>query len=328
MSRNFSFRAWFYLFCSFCLSACGTLTPQIEEIWDDKSGPTLELKIKKQIYCEVQSAVAYVNQHTSPIGVWVSDPHDPTKEIEVSKPPLPEDWGVQIQLQLTVDENTNLAPGVTFNTPMIPGTTFFPGKVTVPGPQSYSFGLGGTLIAEAIRIDKFSSYYLISDLDKESRPECYPRSPTNPYGRPLDEFQGSSLLLESDLGIEKWLDNAVNMRAFGVSRKSAAQEVLSYDVKFEILSSGNVTPTWKLVRVTTSSGNLFSTKRDRTHEMILTLGPSASPPTPAKPKGAAKVLQVKAAEPGTLARDSALASDIGASVANQVRLLTSPLLSP
>ncbi len=319
MNRLFYFRAWLCLCCSFGLSGCGTLTPQIEEIWDDRGGSSLELKIKKQIYCELQAAVSYVNAHTGPVRVF----HPDTGAVE-TKLALPEDWGVQLQLQLTVAENSSLAPGVSFNTPLVPGATHFPGAITVPGSQSYNLALGGMLTAEATRIDKFSSYYLIGDLEGGGLAACRPQSPANPDGRPLDDYQGSSLLLESALGIEPWLDNAVNMRSFGVSRKSAGQEVLSYDVKFDILSSGNVTPTWKLVRVTTSSANLFSAKRDRTHEMILTFGPSASPPKAVRIKGGVTGVRATAAEPGALARDSALASDIGASVANQVNRLLSP----
>jgi hypothetical protein len=190
-------------------------------------------------------------------------------------PPVPEDWGVAVTITLTVEESTALSPGVTFNTPMIPGTTFFPNKVTVPGPQSYSFGLGGTLSADATRYDKFTFFYLVKDLEKETG-ECKLKDPDNPNdnGRSPEDLQGSSLLLESDLGIYKWLNNAASVRAdIGVSNSSSpSQQVLTYDTKFDILSSGNVTPSWKLVRVTTSTANLFSTKRERTHELLLTFG--------------------------------------------------------
>lgn len=51
---------------------------------------------------------------------------------------------------------------------------------------------------------------------------------------------------------------------------------ISYDVKFIIVSSGSVTPTWKLVRITANtSGTLFSAGRTRTHELIITIGPTS-----------------------------------------------------
>jgi len=255
-----------FLLISSSLSGCGTLVPQIGEIWDDNSGNSahdLEMKIKKKIYCELQYAVSFINNPNyretfKQYYLW--------KEKNIK--PLPESWGVQVQIFLTVDENTALAPGVTFNTPMIPGTTFFPNKITVPGSQSYSFSLGGTLSSDAMRVDKFTFYYLVKDLEGE-QPQC------SPDNRDPEDFQGSSLLLESDLGIYKWLNNAMNIRSSVGTSQPVQQEVMSYDVKFDILSSGNVTPTWKLVRVTTSSSNLFSTKRERTHQMILTFGPAA-----------------------------------------------------
>ena len=51
--------------------------------------------------------------------------------------------------------------------------------------------------------------------------------------------------------------------------------VLSHEVKFEIVSSGNATPGWKLKQVTVNqSGNLFSISRDRIQDLIVTFGPA------------------------------------------------------
>lgn len=50
--------------------------------------------------------------------------------------------------------------------------------------------------------------------------------------------------------------------------------VLSHDVKFDLVTSGGVTPAWKLTTATVNqSGTLFSTSRDLTHDLIITLGP-------------------------------------------------------
>jgi hypothetical protein len=53
-------------------------------------------------------------------------------------------------------------------------------------------------------------------------------------------------------------------------------DVFSYDVKFLVVTSGTVTPTWKFVTLTAGpSGSTFvSANRTRTHELILTLGPA------------------------------------------------------
>jgi hypothetical protein len=309
------------------LTGCGTFVPQIGEIWDDErhSAHTLELKVKTQIYCELQSAIRYLNvtyyNGKHPFSQTING-----KDTEII--PVPEDWGVTLALYLTVEEQTALNPGVAFNTPMIPGTILFPNKISVPGPQSYSFGLGGTLSADAFRQDKFTFFYLVKDLEGDTPSVCYVKGADHPPGlrdpkdlRDPEDLQGSSLLLESDLGIEKWLQNAMNVRlSVGPSRPAASltQESFSYDVKFDIVSSGNITPTWKLVRVSTGNGSLpfFNTKRERIHEMQLTFGPTAPAPTgkavQGKPKGGA-------VQPGVLSSNDSLALQIGSAVATAVK---------
>jgi hypothetical protein len=51
-------------------------------------------------------------------------------------------------------------------------------------------------------------------------------------------------------------------------------ESISLELKFVIVTSGNVTPTWKLVKVSNSgSSPFFNTGRTRTHDLIITIGP-------------------------------------------------------
>jgi hypothetical protein len=52
-------------------------------------------------------------------------------------------------------------------------------------------------------------------------------------------------------------------------------DTLSIEIKFIIVTSGNVTPTWKLLRVSANTtGNLVSLGRTRTHDVIITIGPN------------------------------------------------------
>jgi hypothetical protein len=53
-------------------------------------------------------------------------------------------------------------------------------------------------------------------------------------------------------------------------------DTISIEIKFVIVSNGNVTPTWKLVRVSANTGSapLFSVGRTRTHDVIITIGPN------------------------------------------------------
>jgi hypothetical protein len=86
------------------------------------------------------------------------------------------------------------------------------------------------------------------------------------------------LLIQNDLKTLEWLQDyyqTVLTREIDPSAVDAfKQNVLSHEVRFEIVSSGGITPSWKLVRATIDpSGTLFSTSRDRTHDLILTFGP-------------------------------------------------------
>ena len=48
---------------------------------------------------------------------------------------LPENWGAQVTLSLTVDETSALNPGVALNTPMHAGITNFKGEYLTGPPQ-------------------------------------------------------------------------------------------------------------------------------------------------------------------------------------------------
>ena len=57
---------------------------------------------------------------------------------------------------------------------------------------------------------------------------------------------------------------------------AAAPDTISIEIKFIIVTNGNVTPTWKLLRVSANTGSspLFGTGRTRTHDLIITIGPN------------------------------------------------------
>jgi len=52
-------------------------------------------------------------------------------------------------------------------------------------------------------------------------------------------------------------------------------QAVSLEIKFVVVTSGNATPTWKLVRVSANTGApLFGVGRTRTHDLIITVGPN------------------------------------------------------
>ena len=276
-------------FCALILTSlccgCGTVVPQVGEIWDNNSGApadkTLEMLIKKKAFCELQRAVSRIEAEP---GFRVT--HNGKTTINKW---IPESWGVLMTLQITVDESTQMNPGVALTDPFKPASSF--GSSVA---QSFKASIGGTFSTEANRQDKFTYYYLVKDLEP-TQPAC--------DGPPE---HGSSFLLDGDLGIDKWLRNAMNMRTSVQTSEISQQEVATYDIKFIVTTNVGATPTWTLLRITASNGNgnLLGLNRNRTHELIVTFGPSQS----GGPGGKA--------QPSQIASNDALAQQIGAAVAN------------
>jgi hypothetical protein len=280
------------------LSACGTVVPQIGEIWDDDTGihsSTIETKIKEKIYCELERAVSDINTNQV-IEIVGPDPKHKGQKALIKRKPVPETWGATLTLTLTVEEMSSANPAEALTEP-----------IAHVGAPTFGLGIGGTLSSDATRVDKFTFFYPVKDLEGNS-PDCLPKKSDSDRGLDMSALHGSSLLLESDLGIEPWLINAAHVRASTGESSKSAQEVLSYDVKFDIVSSGNITPSWKLKRVSVDTGSspLFASKRERTHDMLITFGPTTTSPN-------------GKSVPGTLATNDALAAQIGASVGAAVK---------
>lgn len=165
-------------------------------------------------------------------------------------------WGVETTLTLTLDEKSSLAPNLTWMPPS-------------PASAVFALGAGAGVAADATRTDKMSFYYLIPSLRNEQA--CTPH---------VQQGNENSLLVENDLKLNEWL--RAYLSTIGtqegtapVSTDGALKDtVLSHDIKFDITSTGNITPAWKLTRVSINpSGTFFSTSRDRTHDMTIVLGP-------------------------------------------------------
>ncbi len=124
------------------------------------------------------------------------------------------------------------------------------------------------------------------------------------------------VLIEGDLKIRQWLimslrtafvDNGVTgdfAKNLQNEIKIAKKDVLQNQITFVVSYSGNVTPGWKLVRVSANQGgNFFNAQRTRTQDLVLTLGPA-----PNDAAAAAAVHQ----------QNQDLAAAIGIAVANAI----------
>lgn len=223
------------------LAACGTHVPEIQEFPGTPGDAELLVRaITRSIHCELKGAVQYV------VG----------RDVELAKingrraAPWFDGWGMEGTLTLTVAEKTDVNPTVSWT----------------PNPVTMLFTLAGgvDLNAQATRIDTLNFYYNVADLLREQ--------PCPPGG--VGPHPVGSLLIDADLKFREWLEG--QLLSIGTGEITAiAKTGISHDVKFEVVSSGTVTPSWKLRRVSVNSGGpFFTTNRDRTHELSVTFGPA------------------------------------------------------
>jgi hypothetical protein len=173
---------------------------------------------------------------------------------------LPKGWAVQVTLSLQVDETGAFNPGISFINPIGSG-------------QSFTLGLGGILSSQGTREDKSGNYWNLDKFTGLALRDCGDEGHNT----------GNSKLLETELGINDWLTDALRAQKLLPSSALPAdtdsvfkQVALTYHVKFIVITTGTAAPTWKLVRVASGNGNLplVSMNRTRTHDLVLTFGPA------------------------------------------------------
>jgi hypothetical protein len=275
------------------LGGCGTTVPELQENAADKvAAQQLVESIAYNITCEVQDAVA---------GIY-NNPDHPRKSTFLDT------WGVQIALSLQVEEKSSLNPAVNW-LPLSPPTRVF------------NLLFGGTVSADATRQDKLNSYYTVQQM--RALGPCI--AGTRPDGL---------LLMQSDLGLTEWLRDNVTAADTGkiqyatdYSDGPLKTNVISHEIKFDITTSGNLTPGWKLTRFSINqSGTFLSASRDRTNDLTITLGPTVPTPKiqtdsngqPVK-DASGKVVTTTTYVPSAPAADAALSSQIGVAVSNAVK---------
>lgn len=268
---------------AFLLAGCGTYVPEIQEFPADS--------VAGQAFVR-----AIVHNVTCEVADAVDDVYKryPSNYLD--------NWGAQITLNLQVAENGSLNPTVNW---------------MPPSPATALFNLAGgvNLSSEATRIDILNSYYTVQQLREMGR--CHKR-PDGPF------------LLHNDLKLNEWLYDALTAeRTLDVNFPKTTKDpgktadVISHQVKFVIVSDGNVTPTWKLTNVSINpTGKFLSVGRTRTHSLLVTFGPASSQLITAKVHG--KMRQVSVAAPSTQAAYSHLSSEIGLAVSNGVRSALAP----
>jgi hypothetical protein len=253
-------RATVIVLLSLCLAGCGLRTPNMQlngqvtdEIIDENA-------IVNQVQCELRQGVvaALANAHGAlgyPVD-WLAN------------------WGAKVTFSLTVDEKGGLNPGFSYTTPL---------ATIDKTAQSFTLGLGLNASSDATRKETITFTYAFADLiaantrlkDRASAP-C-----SNENG----------VTIHSDLRIGDFLMTKIAVASVPGSIASeqypaSPYSALSDEITFVVVGGGNVTPTWKLVRISAnSSGTFLNAARSKTNDILMTLGPiqpvpEGQPPAP------------------------------------------------
>ena len=201
-----------------------------------------------------------------------------------------DNWGVSILLNLDITEKTTVAPSATWSPP--PSQTVIP---TLAG------GVSGSSQVE--RIDKLHSFFTVRQLLRAKRCDFRP---------------GGFMLMQSNLKLNEWLFDTYTVQATKQADFNSGglpTDVLYHEVQFEVDTSANATPGFKLKLVNVNdSGQFFSTSRNRTHDLQITLGPTDQKSSASK-AGLA---------PNSAAANVALAGAIGQAVSDALKSTLKP----
>jgi hypothetical protein len=247
------------------LAACGLYTPQKDPLVansiDPRNGMSREGKIESNIIANIRCEVTK--------GLY--------RAVSTGNVPWIAGWGTAISLNLTWEDMSNVNPGLLYTTP-IGGSNLFSAGAGVSGSahstrnEAITFTLENkTLLREAL-------------LDSRTR-----------QGLDCSSLE-DGVTVQSDLRIDEFIYDKASIaggheartRPIDYPQFNTFQETLTFVVSV----SGNVTPSWKFVRLSVNpTGQFLAGARTNTSQIIITLGPLAKPASPA---GAAQ-LAVQAA---------------------------------
>ncbi|WP_156649682.1 hypothetical protein [Methylobacterium sp. Leaf89] len=244
--------------CTFA-SGCGTYIPSTRDITSTDSDEVEMIEeISRTINCELSHTVTRI--------IDLDDFDSRRGGGGRTYASFLKEWGVQVALNMTVYERTNFNPTVLVTPPPTPSVI-----TTLAG--------GGTLNGEAYRLQKINFFYTVQDL---YRPRFFKEAEYNIEAcRNPARYKAGSPLVDSDLRLFSLIKGRISSTALGFSRgpespvlSSGEKNALSQTVSFKVTASGQFNPSFKLTRAGLNpSGNLFSTGRDRTHELVFTFGP-------------------------------------------------------
>jgi hypothetical protein len=289
------------------------------EFYDDQSAQTMVEAVVEHVQCEVKTSIQFLllDDIDAAAAAGAAGLQQGRSVDWLIK------WGAQAILTLTIDEKGTISPGAAWTPPMAPEVVKFSNGTTVTSAQSFTLGVGGSGSADATRKETlswlidFKKFTNRRSLAKARvlRDAAYAAAKEKGL-EPVsmlcaDQRHG---LVQGDLKLKEWLYAATTptfvrggvvpdyAEALKAEAKASKKDVIAHEITFVILYSANVTPTWKLLRVSANqAGTFLSAQRTRTQNLLISMGPMAE------------------AGPSQAQQNAALASQIGIAVANAIK---------
>jgi hypothetical protein len=239
------------------LGGCGVFTPEKNALSPDYIEPKKWLSsegkyedaIVRHIQCEIMS------------GIWeATSPRNPALNVPWLKSSK---WGTAVTLTITVEDQSALNPGVSFINPI----------GTAASAQSFTLGLGASGSANATRTETIQFTYVNSDLWAQAKASV--RSASDHLS--CEEAQ-HGVMIESDLKIWQFIYDKAVIASLGNGTSSYRgwfpYNTFTENLTFVAALGGNITPTWKLTRISANnSGTFLSATRTNTNQLTITIGP-------------------------------------------------------
>ena len=188
------------------------------------------------------------------------------------------DWGATVTLDLSVDEQAAVNPGVSVIQPLENAIKTFPVGGNVTAAQVFNLGIGVTGSAHTTRLETITFTLSNKQLLAEAQKDIA-------RGDLSCEGLRNGVLIEGDLKIGQFIYDKAVIAGFGEAATKAPTSppftTLQEKLTFVASYGGNVTPTWKFLRTTVDqNGNLLTATRGSTNDVLISLGPVAKPATP------------------------------------------------
>jgi hypothetical protein len=294
--------------CGLYVPEKNALAPDTIDSNKYSSGGKYEIAMVRHISCEI--AVGLRKAYND---VLAPEQPKPSAPVELVKLPWLKSWGTAITLAITAEDQSGLSPGLSLATPFANKVFTFPTGGPVVSSQSFSLGIGGSATANATRAETiqftlsnagliyftgntpeghevddicktFQNGVMIdSDLkiwefiyDKAviaANSDAAPYVPiTKTELQPSLGEDGKPILDAKGKPETKLV--TVQTGKFAKHPDWPLYNTFTENITFTTTFGGNVTPTWKLARVSAdSSGTLLSATRTNTNQLTITMGP-------------------------------------------------------